>query len=118
MKIILAVCTALGGALPLVALVWGWLLTRRDFRKLVADLDAIDAVIHAPDTDYPGPGGKSAAMEEIRTPEANWGRITYTFEWVQRMILKQALEDLTGPAWLALVGLIVGTTAGVWSIWA
>ncbi|MEW2548871.1 hypothetical protein AB0910_24390 [Streptomyces sp. NPDC047002] len=117
MKIALAVGTALGGFLPLIALLWGWLLTKRDYDKLVADLDAIDAVIQGADTDYPGPDGKSAAMIAIRSPEGNWGRIMYTFEWVKRMILKQALNDLTGPAWLASVGLIIGTTSGVWSVW-
>ncbi|MEU0299701.1 hypothetical protein ABZ252_09575 [Streptomyces sp. NPDC006175] len=115
MKWILTVLATLGGLLPIAAVVWGWRSTRREYRKLVADLDAIDGVINAPPENYPN--GQSAAMYAIRTPKFNFGRTTYTYEWVQRLILEQAMADLRGPAWLAGAGVLAGTVASVWSTW-
>jgi hypothetical protein len=117
MKLALAFCVALGGTLPLIALAWGWRATRREYRKLVADLDAIDTIIQAPPNTYANAQAQANAMNAIRVPAANNGRVIYTFEWMQRLILKQALSDLTGPAWLAFAGVVIGTVAGVWSMW-
>ncbi|MEU1941091.1 hypothetical protein ABZ554_01150 [Streptomyces sp. NPDC020125] len=115
MKCFLAILTVLAGVLPLTSVVWGWLSTRKTYRKLASDLDRIDAIIEAPDDEYPQ--GKSEAMTAVREPEFNWGRVMYTYEWAQRLVLKQALDDLKGPAWLAVAGVFLGMVAGVWSMW-
>ncbi|MEV6796441.1 hypothetical protein AB0M87_31650 [Streptomyces sp. NPDC051320] len=117
MKLTLTLLTVVGGLLPLAALVWGGLALRRDYEALVEDLDAIDRVIQAPEGTYETSGDQSAAMYAIREPAFNVGRLTYTYEWAQRLIWQQAMNDLRGPAWLAVAGLIVATTAGAWSIW-
>ncbi|WP_326616871.1 hypothetical protein OHA57_14765 [Streptomyces anulatus] len=111
MKWIVTVLAALGGLLPIAAVIWGWRSTRREHGQLVADLDAIDGVGAAPPEGFPN--GKSDAMYAIRSPKSNVGRATYTYEWVQRLILEQALADLRGPAWLAGAGIPVGTIASV-----
>ncbi|MEU3918869.1 hypothetical protein [Streptomyces sp. NPDC029004] len=115
MKWLLTILAVLGGVLPVVAVVWGWRATRREYKQLVADLDAIDAVINAPPETYPD--GQSEAMYAIRRPRFNYGRSTYTYEWVERLILEQALSELRGPAWVAGAGLVFGTVASVWSTW-
>jgi hypothetical protein len=56
-------------------------------------------------------------MSAVREPRFNYGRLTYTYEWVQRMILDQAMSDLRGPAWLGGVGVLLGAAAGAWSFW-
>ncbi|MFB6519185.1 hypothetical protein [Streptomyces sp. NPDC056401] len=117
MKLVVAILAALGGVLPVTALLWGWQATRREYKRLVSDLDAIDAVIQAPDGTYQSMTDQSEAMRVIRTPQFNFGRATYTYEWTQRLILQQAMSELRGPAWLAGAGIFFGTVASVWSIW-
>ncbi|MEU5252347.1 hypothetical protein [Streptomyces longwoodensis] len=117
MKLMLTLMTAVGGLLPLVAIVWGGAALRRDYRKLVSDLDAIDQVIQAPEGTYESPEARSAAMDAIREPAFNFGRLTYTYEWAQRLVWEQAMNDLRGPAWLAAGGLVLATVSGAWSIW-
>jgi hypothetical protein len=117
MKLMLTLMTALGGLLPLAAIVWGGLALREDYRKLVSDLDAIDLVIEAPEGTYASSEAQSAAMYAIREPKFNGGRLTYTYEWSQRLVWAQAMNDLRGPAWLAAGGLVLATVAGAWSIW-
>jgi hypothetical protein len=117
MKWLLTILAALGGALPLAAVIWGWLASRREYRRLVSDLDAIDEVITAPAGTYPDAEAKSDAMYAIRQPRFTYGRATYTYEWVERLILEQVMAELRGPAWLAGVGLICGTAASIWSTW-
>ncbi|NGO09309.1 hypothetical protein G5C60_17300 [Streptomyces sp. HC44] len=78
------------------------------------DLTAIDEIIQAPEGTYPD---ASAAMTAIRQPAFSLGRLTYTYEWAQRLVWQQAMDDLRGPAWLAGAGVVIGTIAGAWSIW-
>ncbi|MFG2458015.1 hypothetical protein ACGFWE_13230 [Streptomyces sp. NPDC048523] len=117
MKLMLTLMTAAGGLLPLAAIIWGGLALRKDYRKLVSDLEAIDRVIEAPEGTYESSQAQSAAMYAIRQPAFNFGRLTYTYEWAQRLVWEQAMNDLRGPAWLAVAGLVVATVAGSWSIW-
>ncbi|MET8570373.1 hypothetical protein [Streptomyces sp. NPDC004783] len=114
MKLTLTLVTVLGGLLPLAAVIWGAVALRRDYRRLVADLTAIDEIIQAPEGTYTD---RSAAMRTIREPEYNAGRLMYSYEWTQRLVWEQAMEDLRGPAWLAGVGLVLATVAGACSIW-
>ncbi|MFJ9915138.1 hypothetical protein [Actinacidiphila glaucinigra] len=117
MKLTLTLITVAGGLLPLIAIIWGGQALRRDYRKLVDDLDAIDSVIGAPEGTYESSEAQSAAMYAIRQPAFNMGRLTYTYEWAQRLVWEQAMNDLRGPAWLATTGLVLATVAGTWSIW-
>ncbi|MGW7820296.1 hypothetical protein ACWGLF_19690 [Streptomyces puniciscabiei] len=114
MKLTLTLMTVCGGLLPLAAVVWGAVSLRRDYKRLVDDLTAIDEIIQAPEGTHPDP---SAAMTAIRQPAFNLGRLTYTYEWAQRLVWQQAMDDLHGPAWLAGAGVVIGTIAGAWSIW-
>ncbi|MEV1006933.1 hypothetical protein [Streptomyces sp. NPDC049881] len=114
MRVLLTVFAALGGLLPITSLVWGWLSIRKDYHALVRDLDAIDEVINAPLGTHENP---AESMYAIRRPAANAGRVVYTFEWIQRMILHQAMADLRWPAWIAGAGVIFGTVASIWSLW-
>ncbi|MER7836650.1 hypothetical protein ABTY98_12215 [Streptomyces sp. NPDC096040] len=114
MKLTLTLMTICGGLLPLAAVIWGGVSLRRDYRRLVADLTAIDQIIQAPEGTYPDP---SAAMSGVRQPAFNMGRLAYSYEWAQRLVWEQAMEDLRGPAWLAGAGVVVATVAGAWSIW-
>lgn len=117
MKSVAAIFAVLGGVLPVTALLWGWRATRREYARLVSDLDAIDVVIEAPEGAYPSMTDRSEAMYAIRAPKFNVGRTTYTYEWMQRLILQQAMSELRGPAWLAGAGIACGTVASVWSLW-
>lgn len=117
MKLTLTLMTVAGGFLPLIAIVWGGLALRADYRRLVSDLEAIDRVIEAPEGTYESSEAQSAAMYAIRQPAFNFGRLTYTYEWAQRLVWEQAMNDLRGPAWLAVAGLALATVSGAWSIW-
>ncbi|MDI5971482.1 hypothetical protein POF50_019450 [Streptomyces sp. SL13] len=117
MKVFLSVLIALGGVLPLSAAFWGWRLASREFGRLAHDLDAIDVIIETPDDAFASWKERAEAMYAIRQPKFNVGRLTYTYEWVQRMILEQALNDLKGPAWLGTAGIAIGTIGGVWALW-
>ncbi|MFJ8723617.1 hypothetical protein [Streptomyces sp. NPDC093269] len=117
MKLTLTLMTVAGGLLPMIAVIWGGLPLRKDHQKLVRDLEAIDRVIQAPAGAYDSTETRSAAMYAIRQPAFNFGRLTYTYEWAQRLVWEQAMNDLRGPAWLAIAGLVLATTAGTWSIW-
>ncbi|MCX5407226.1 hypothetical protein OHA37_25580 [Streptomyces sp. NBC_00335] len=117
MKWLATIFAALGGVLPIAAVLWGWRSTRREYKRLVSDLDAIDAVIHAPEGTYPDMTAQSDAMKAIRAPHFTYGRTMYTYEWIQRLILEQAMSELRGPAWLAGAGIAFGTAASVWSTW-
>lgn len=117
MRVLLTALAIAGGVMPIVAVIWGWLSIRSDYHKLVRDLDAIDVVIQAPQGTYASGEEQSEAMYAIRAPMFNVGRATFAGEWTQRLILKQAMDDLRGPAWLAGGGLLLSTVAGVWSLW-
>ncbi|MFI6489888.1 hypothetical protein [Streptomyces sp. NPDC050564] len=114
MKLTLTLVTVLGGLLPLVAVIWGSVALRRDYKSLVDDLTAIDQIIQASEGTYDDP---SAAMRAVREPAFNMGRLAYTYEWAQRLVWEQAIDDLRGPAWLAGAGLGLATVAGAWSVW-
>lgn len=114
MRVVLTMMAAAGGALPLAAVIWGWLAIRKQYRRLVRDLTKIDEIIEAPDGTYES---KDAAMLAIRRPQFNMGRLTYTHEWAQRLVLDQAMSDLRGPAWLAGMGVVLGATSGALSFW-
>jgi hypothetical protein len=43
--------------------------------------------------------------------------VEYGLEWVRRHILRDALDDLRGPALVASVGVVLATVAGVWGLW-
>ncbi|MCE7079981.1 hypothetical protein LZF96_07305 [Streptomyces sp. ST2-7A] len=114
MRVALTFMAAAGGLLPISAVIWGWLAIRKEYRSLVEDLTKIDAIIEAPDGEHEK---KDAAMNAVRQPKFNFGRLMYTYEWVQRLILGQVMSDLRGPAWLAGVGVALGATASIWSLW-
>ncbi|AKN70651.1 hypothetical protein QR97_13210 [Streptomyces sp. PBH53] len=90
MTLTLTLMTVAGGLLPLIAIVWGGLALRADYRRLVNDLEAIDRVIEAPEGTYESSEAQSAAMYAIRQPAFNFGRLTYTYEWAQRLVWEQA----------------------------
>ncbi|MFH8749148.1 hypothetical protein ACH4GK_20880 [Streptomyces rimosus] len=117
MKLMLTLMTVAGGLLPLMALIWGGLALRKDYVALVRDLDAIDRIIQAPEDAFETPQQRDAAMHAVREPTFNYGRLTYTYEWIQRLVWGQAMNDLRGPAWLAIAGLVLATAAGAWSLW-
>ncbi|MEV0602285.1 hypothetical protein AB0I82_23695 [Streptomyces sp. NPDC050315] len=88
------------------------------------DLDAIDRIIQASDDAFETPQERDAAMYALREPTFNVGRLTYTYEWIQRLVWGQAMSDLRGPAWLAIAGIVLAiagivpaTLAGAWPIW-
>ncbi|MFJ9686914.1 hypothetical protein ACIRRX_14715 [Streptomyces bacillaris] len=114
MRVVLTLMAAAGGALPIAAVIWGWLAIRKDYENLVRDLTRIDEIIEAPEGTYES---KDAAMLAVREPQFNMGRLTYTHEWAQRLILEQTMGDLRGPAWLAGVGVALGAAAGALSFW-
>ncbi|WDO07852.1 hypothetical protein ME763_20545 [Streptomyces murinus] len=114
MRVVLTLMAAAGGALPLAAVIWGWLSIRKDYKDLVRDLTKIDEIIEASEGTYES---KDAAMLAVREPQFNLGRLTYTHEWAQRLILEQTMGDLRGPAWLGGVGVVLGATSGALSFW-
>ncbi|WP_293986758.1 hypothetical protein, partial [Streptomyces sp.] len=62
MKPTLTLMTICGGLLPLAAVIWGGVSLRQDYRRLVADLTAIDQIIHSPAGTYPDPSAAMAAV--------------------------------------------------------
>ncbi|RSM75543.1 hypothetical protein DMH04_38120 [Kibdelosporangium aridum] len=114
MEWIVAVMAVLGGILPLVALYLASSRVRNELARLTAALDKIDDYIA--DTSM-SEQEKQDAIQGTLEPKFNWGRVTYTYEWIQRLILQNALADLRGPVLLTAVGVFFATTASVWSIW-
>jgi hypothetical protein len=99
------VLTVLGGLLPVGALIWAALVTRREFRTLDDDLTRIQAIA----TEHgENPSKASPLMYAVRYPSGNYTTATYMTEEVQRAILRSALSDLRGPALLAGVGALAG----------
>jgi hypothetical protein len=107
------VLTVLGGVLPVAALLWGRSRAVREYRRLANTLDRIDGIIHDAAIREED---KMPAAEQVLTPRFNLGRMAYTYEWVQRLILEDALAELRGPAVLGLVGVALGTAGGVWGV--
>jgi hypothetical protein len=87
------VVTVLGGVLPVAALAWAWLTTRRQFRVLDYDLTRIQGIAKA----HPEPGEATPRMYAVRMPTANFTTVLYTTEEVERAILDSALKELRGP---------------------
>lgn len=86
----------------------------KEHRQLVADLDEIDSIN----------GDKSLSDDEqaerrrqVREPRFNYGRLMYTYEWIQRLILHDARKELRGPAVLTVLGVVSGTAASILSLW-
>jgi len=111
---VVAFFAILGGALPMLGLFIGGRRVVVEHRRLADALDKIDRIINddtIPDQE------KSALQLRILKPAFNWGRVTYTYEWIRREILGNALADLRGPALVAATGVLCGAVASVWSLW-
>jgi hypothetical protein len=96
--------TVLGGVLPVAALIWAWLATRRPLTMLDDDLSSIYAISEA----HPDANEGTPLMYAVRRPTATNVTVLYTKEEVQRAILSSALKDLKGPALLAGAGALAG----------
>jgi hypothetical protein len=104
MRSLAIVLTLLGGILPVAALIWAWLVTRRQYGTLNNDLTCIHAIGEA----HSEPSEATAQMEAVRVPTATYTTVLYVPEEVERAILASALKDLKGPAQLAGAGALVG----------
>lgn len=100
--------------LLLAALVRAGVRVLREHRRLAEKLDEIDRIIHDKSLST---AEQTEMTRAILEPQFTWGRVTYTYEWIQRLILRDALAELRGPAALTVLGVISGTTASVLSLW-
>ena len=106
------VLTVLGGVLPVVALGWAAVVTRREFQTLDRDLTRIHAIAEA----HPKPSEATPLMYAVRQPTTTNVTVLYTREEVQRAILASAISDLKGPALLAGAGALLGMVGGLVSL--
>jgi hypothetical protein len=79
----------LAGLLLIGAIVLAGRRVAREHHKLAAALDEVDRLN----------GDETLSDEEreqrkksILVPQFTWGRVTYTYEWIQRLILRDALD--------------------------
>jgi hypothetical protein len=104
-----SILIALGGALPIAALVWGAVGASRRMRELREQRQRIVDVENEP----------SETIERLRTegiPLTTMGDLLRVRQDVEIAILRNALDDLKGPAVLALIGVIAGSVGSVWSL--
>jgi hypothetical protein len=104
LTVLAVVLTVIGGILPVAAIAWAWVVTRRRFRVLNHDLTLIHAIAQA----HPEPSEATPLMEAVRMPTATNTTVLYGAEEVERAILGSALKDLKGPALLAGAGALAG----------
>ena len=113
MKVFITILSLLGGILPLLGVGFGARRVIADYRDLGRKLDQVEQIMKdpaIPDTE------RSSRAKEVLAPEFTWGRLTYTYEWIRYLILRNAVGDLRGPAIATVVGIVCGTVASVWAL--
>lgn len=113
MKVFIAILSLVGGVLPLLGVGFGARRVIADYRDLGRKLDQVEQIMK--DSAIPSTE-RNARAAEILTPEFTWGRLTYTYEWIRYLILRNAVGDLRGPAIATSVGIVCGTVASVWAL--
>ncbi len=112
-RLVVAVLTVCGGALPLGALIVGGCRVWREHRDIASKLDRVQA-LRLPqgttDEDY------AAAQEAILSHTMTITQAEYGHEWVRRHILRDTLDDLRGPALAAGAGVVLATVASLWGL--
>ena len=111
---ICAALSVLGGVLPLGALGVGARRLVRAHRKLAGQLVDIER-IQAEDS--LSPAERRTRTAAILQPLSTVGYVLYTREWTREAIMRNAVEDLRGPALWGAAGVVCGTIASVWSLW-
>ncbi len=115
MKLLAAGLYLCAGLLILWALALTGYRAIREHRRLATALNIIDEI--AADKSIPE-SEKTARAEAVLSPRMTCARVPYTLEWIECLILRDALKDLRGPALLTGIGATLGTAASVLSLWA
>ncbi|MCQ4043863.1 hypothetical protein ACFOSC_26550 [Streptantibioticus rubrisoli] len=113
-RALVAALTILGAALTIGGLLWGAGLLRKEYRRLVADLDELERISRDESLTAEQ---RTAQRHAVRYPTSTWGDIEYFREWIRRSILEQAVDNLGAPAVLTGAGILCSTAAGVWSLY-
>ncbi|MFD2092624.1 hypothetical protein [Blastococcus deserti] len=108
------ILTVLGGVLPLAGLIWAWRAGFRQHAALDTDLRQIARLAQASGDDNEA---ATRAMYAVRQPTHTYAMELYTPELVERAILRSALDDLKGPALVAVIGVISATIGSLLSLW-
>lgn len=114
MKWTVTILAALGGVLPLIGIGLGARRVIVDFRELGRKLDEVEQIMKDPRVPE---DVKMARAKKVLQPEFTWARLTYTYEWIRYLVLRNAVTDLRGAAVSTGLGVVCGTIASVWSLW-
>jgi hypothetical protein len=114
MKTVVVILSVLGGVLPLLGIGFGAKRVITEHRRLGRQLTEIDAIMKDPSI---ADDQKVPRAVRIMQPQFNYGRMTFTFEWIRYQILANAAEDLKFAAILTIGGILCGTAGSVWSLY-
>jgi hypothetical protein len=110
---ILTALTALGTVLSVGGLLWGAVELRKEYRKLDWQLRGINIIMYSElESDE-----QQRLMGEVLGPSGTMNDLTYIREVIRHQVIKQSYESLGWPLAFTLLGVVVGTAAGIWSLW-
>ena len=111
---VLTALTALGAMLSVGGLLWGAAALRREYRRLDWQLRGVNIILRSELAD----DEKQRLKEQVLQPSGSWNDILYIQEVIRHHVIRQAYENLGLPLVFTLLGVVVSTVAGVWSLWA
>ncbi|MFC5639704.1 hypothetical protein [Streptomyces bullii] len=109
----LTALTAMGGTLACLGLLWGAGNLRSEHRTLSENLQKIRDITFS-DLDR---NEQERQREAVMPPSSTSLDALYLRETVRMYVVQQAYDNLGVPAGLAVLGLLAGTTGGIWSLW-
>ncbi len=113
---IVAVLVVAGAVLPLTGFAWGAVVGRRRLRELQRQRQRIIEVAATPADAIMAMRGDSVLRHEGIEVTA-MDDLLRVRQDIELGILRHALGDLKGPAFLAALGIVAGTVGGVWSLY-
>lgn len=128
MKTLLAVLNVLSFAISFGAILWAWVVLRRDVQAnddLLERLKAIDEKYEREPADafVQLIGGPTDRQQEKIEEWRRTGKQMFTYnemnhmpELVKSLIYMHAASGLGAQVWLVGLGLLIGTVANVWSL--
>lgn len=108
-----AAMTVLALVFTVGGLVWGAGELRAEHRRLAWEMRGLDIILRSemPDSE------KVQLMHLVRPPSSSWNDVSYLKELIRLFILEQAVGSLKAPLLLTLLGVVMGSSASVWSLW-
>lgn len=129
METLLAIMNVLAFAISFGAILWAWVILRRDVKdndELLAMLKAIDQKYEEEPADAlvramrVSPELQAQKIEEWRQSGKQmftYGEMNHMPELVKSLIYAHAASGLGTQVWLVGLGLLIGTVANIWSLY-